>query len=131
MNDMITFCSPICRLMVAAVALMIGIGIGPTARGQIPTTVDVNSAEVASLTSLPGITPTIANRIVKGRPFHTLKELGEVKGVTAAKLDALAGRVTFGSNVVVATSENTSARTSMTPALRKTGQNKVGPGEKI
>jgi hypothetical protein len=51
--------------------------------------VDVNSASIDELTSLPGIGPVIAERIVEGRPYASVDELIRVKGIGPARLEAL------------------------------------------
>ena len=72
------------------------------AQAQTPTQgkksqVDVNSADVKTLETLPGIGPVLAQRIIEGRPYKTLADLGKVKGLSKAKLDAIKDDVTFGS----------------------------------
>lgn len=59
--------------------------------------VDVNSADVKTLETLPGIGPVLAQRIIEGRPYKTLADLGKVKGLSKAKLDAIKDDLTFGS----------------------------------
>ena len=59
--------------------------------------VDVNSADVKTLETLPGIGPVLAQRIIEGRPYQALADLGKVKGLSQAKLDAIKDGVTFGS----------------------------------
>ena len=71
------------------------------AQAQAPTKgkksqVDVNSADVKTLESLPGIGPVLAQRIIEGRPYKTLADLGKVKGLSKAKLDAIKDDLTFG-----------------------------------
>jgi len=72
------------------------------AQAQTPTQgkkspVDVNSADVKTLETLPGIGPVLAQRIIEGRPYKTVADLGKVKGLSKAKLDAIKDDVTFGS----------------------------------
>jgi competence protein ComEA len=59
-------------------------------------TVDVNSADVKTLETLPGIGSTLAQRIIDGRPYKNLDDLGKVKGMNKTKVDALKDQVTFG-----------------------------------
>ena len=59
--------------------------------------VDVNSADVKTIETLPGIGPVLAQRIIEGRPYKTLADLEKVKGLSKAKLDAIKDDVTFGS----------------------------------
>jgi competence protein ComEA len=60
--------------------------------------VNVNSATVDQLDVLPGVGPTTAAAIVSHReqhgPFQSVEQLGDVRGIGPAKLDALRGLVT-------------------------------------
>ena len=60
--------------------------------------IDVNTAGVAELERLPGVGPTLAQRIVDDRtlrgPFRTLGELARVRGLGPKTLDALAPYLT-------------------------------------
>jgi competence protein ComEA len=55
--------------------------------------VDINSADVATLDTLPGVGPTTAQRIVADReangPFASVKDLGRVPGIGDKKLGSL------------------------------------------
>ncbi len=59
--------------------------------------VNVNTADLQTLETLPGITPTLAKRIVAGRPYKTINDLSQVKGLTQTKIDGIKSDVTFGS----------------------------------
>ena len=77
-----------------------GGGAGPPKPGSsLPAPVDVDVAGVAELVPLPRIGPAAAARIVANRdsfgPFRSLEGLGRVRGMGAATLRVLAGRVTF------------------------------------
>lgn len=61
--------------------------------------VDVNSADLQILETLPGVGPVTAKRIQDGRPYKTLSDLEKVQGLSKAKLEALKDKVTFGSAV--------------------------------
>jgi competence protein ComEA len=67
----------------------------PPAQGK-KSQVDINSADAKALETLPGIGPTLAQRIIEGRPYKTLVDLEKVKGLSKAKLDAIKDTVTFG-----------------------------------
>ena len=58
------------------------------------TSIDVNTADVATLSSLPGLGATLAERIVRFRglngPFASLDELADVAGMTQKRIDAIA-----------------------------------------
>jgi competence protein ComEA len=56
--------------------------------------VDLNTASEAALMELPGVGPATAKAIIAGRPFASVDDLAKVKGMGAAKVAALRGRVT-------------------------------------
>ena len=61
--------------------------------------INVNTATVEELTSLPGIGPATAAKIVEYReahPFATVEEVLEVKGIGPAKYEAIKARITVG-----------------------------------
>ncbi|MBV9270446.1 MAG: ComEA family DNA-binding protein [Candidatus Eremiobacteraeota bacterium] len=59
-----------------------------------PQSVDVNHADAATIATLPSIGPALAQRIVAFRelngPFVSLDDLGDVAGMTTARIDAVA-----------------------------------------
>ncbi len=57
--------------------------------------VDVNTASERLLTTLPGIGPVTARRLIEGRPYHALEDLLRVPGIGPARLEALRPRVTL------------------------------------
>ena len=57
--------------------------------------VDVNTASAQLLTTLPGVGPVTAQRILEGRPYHRLEDLLRVPGIGPARLEALRARVTL------------------------------------
>lgn len=63
-----------------------------------PSPVNLNAADEAALTALPGIGEELAARIVEYReehgPFETVEDLTEVSGIGQGKLAALEGLVT-------------------------------------
>jgi len=64
--------------------------------GQIGP-VNLNTATVEQLESLPGIGPALARGIVDGRPYHTIEDLLDVSGIGPATLEKLRPLVTTGS----------------------------------
>ena len=60
--------------------------------------IDVNAADAAELERLPGVGPTLAQRIVEERAAHgrfdSAEELSRVRGIGRKTVDALAGYVT-------------------------------------
>ena len=60
---------------------------------------NINTATAQELTDLPGIGPVIAGKIVEYReakPFDTIEEIQEVKGIGPAKFEAIKDRITVG-----------------------------------
>ncbi len=56
--------------------------------------VNINSATVAQLEYLPGVSSKIATAIVAGRPYRVTAELTRVKGIKAARFARIAKFVT-------------------------------------
>jgi competence protein ComEA len=57
--------------------------------------IDVNTASERLLTTLPGIGPVTARRLIDLRPYHALEDLLRVPGIGPARLEALRPRVTL------------------------------------
>jgi len=57
--------------------------------------IDLNTASQRLLTTLPGVGPVTAERIIAGRPYHRLEDLLRVPGIGPARLEALRERVTL------------------------------------
>lgn len=58
--------------------------------------VDINTADLKTLESLPGIGPSTAELIVKGRPYKNVDDLANVKGIGKSKLQKIKPLVTVG-----------------------------------
>lgn len=58
-----------------------------------PQRIDINNASQEAIETLPGIGPSIAQEIIKGRPYRTFADLDKVKGIGPKKLDQLRGRI--------------------------------------
>jgi DNA uptake protein ComE-like DNA-binding protein len=58
--------------------------------------VDLNGASLDELASLPGIGPTIAARIVAGRPYASIDELLDVDGIGPKRFVAIRPRARLG-----------------------------------
>jgi competence protein ComEA len=65
-----------------------------------PGLININTANVAELDQLPGVGPTIAQRIVDFRDFYgaftSVDQLAEVEGISPAMVDAFRHLVTIG-----------------------------------
>jgi competence protein ComEA len=57
--------------------------------------VNLNSATKSELTSLPGIGPATADKIIAGRPYEKIEDLLEVSGIGDSTLNKLEGRVSL------------------------------------
>jgi len=57
--------------------------------------IDVNTASERLLTTLPGVGPVLAQRLIEGRPYHQIEDLLRVPGIGPARLEALRPRVTL------------------------------------
>jgi competence protein ComEA len=75
-----------------------GAGGPPGIAGARGPLVDLNTATVSELDSLPGVGPVLAQRIVDHRtqhgPFVTVDQLREVDGIGDSRFNELRGRVT-------------------------------------
>jgi competence protein ComEA len=62
--------------------------------------IDINLADAALLETLPGVGPTIAQRIVEYRemndPFATAEELPEINGIGPGKFEGIRDLITAG-----------------------------------
>ncbi len=58
--------------------------------------VNINTADLAALEALPGIGATIAKEIIAGRPWKSVEDLGSIRGLGKARLDALRSLVSVG-----------------------------------
>jgi competence protein ComEA len=57
--------------------------------------VNLNTASQAEIESLPGIGPTLAQRIIEGRPYRSIEELDRIKGIGPKLIERLRPRVTL------------------------------------
>ena len=62
--------------------------------GKMPSkAVDINTATEKQLSSLPGIGPQMAKRIIEARPFKSIQGLKRVKGIGDKKFERLKSHV--------------------------------------
>jgi len=55
--------------------------------------VNINSASVTKLQTLPGIDEETADRIIKGRPYHTTDEVGTKGAVSPDQFNAIKDKI--------------------------------------
>jgi competence protein ComEA len=56
--------------------------------------VNVSTATAAELEALPGIGPVIARRIIEGRPYQSVEDLDQVRGIGMKRLEGIRPFVT-------------------------------------
>lgn len=112
----------------------------PGAKAKPAASVDVNSADSKTLQTLPGIGSATAKRIIDGRPYQTVADLAKVKGLTAAKLNAIKDRLVFGpavtapsTNAAVPAKVKVAATNAVTgrTATPKAAASTLAPGQMV
>ena len=84
------------RLVVALLALALALpacGLLGRGRGGSPAPVDLNRASLKTVAQLPGVTPSMARRIVDGRPYRDAHELVGRGILTARELERIDDRI--------------------------------------
>jgi competence protein ComEA len=92
----------------------------------LPAPVDVNADTLEKLETLPGVGPTLAKEIIAARPLADYESIAKLKGIGPEKLDALKGRLKFGT--VAATAKPKVEEKAKT---KETTTPKAAPGTKI
>jgi DNA uptake protein ComE-like DNA-binding protein len=64
------------------------------AEPERPAAIDLNTASLRRVEELPGVTPSMARRIVEGRPYADPHDLVERGILTERELDRILDRVT-------------------------------------
>ena len=89
MKSKVSNCGVLLSILVLAFGWMV--------RGEQPRMVDLNTATLKQLDSLPGIGPAIAERILKFRrkngPFKRIEDLMNVRGIGEKKFLKLRDRI--------------------------------------
>jgi competence protein ComEA len=94
--------------VIESIRRQVSVGAAPTAKstaagkvaaasGKVAAAsgkVDLNTADLAALESLPGIGPAHARAIIAGRPYKSVDDLETVKGLGKTRVDALRSLVT-------------------------------------
>jgi competence protein ComEA len=88
------FMWPAALVIVIAVPMSLN-AAGPQTKPQAAALVDLNTASQEEITSLKGIGPATAKKIIAGRPYKSVDELSKA-GLSAKKIDAIRPFVTVG-----------------------------------
>jgi hypothetical protein len=78
----------------AALAVVLGCGLLHRGEPPRPGPIDLNTASRAQIATLPGITPSMAQMIVDGRPYGDPEDLVTRNILTERELRRIADRVT-------------------------------------
>lgn len=100
------------------VTTLVCFGFAPLAPGQTTnksthakssksSRVNINSADAATLEKLPGMSPSLANKVIAGRPYSNLNDLKKVKGLTQTKINGLKNHITFEPTSTTASTKKT------------------------
>lgn len=66
--------------------------IFPTS-GEWSAKVNINKAPLELLTRLPGIGPSVAEEVIKGRPYKTIEDLIRVKGISVTFFESIKNKI--------------------------------------
>jgi competence protein ComEA len=85
------------RVLLAALLLVAACGlVRRSSSAPLAGPLDVNTASLADLERLPGVTPSMARRIFEGRPYGTLDELVERGLLSERELDRVKSKLRVG-----------------------------------
>lgn len=97
----------------------------PAAHGQSSKSlVNVNTADLKTLETLPGIGATLGQRIIDSRPYHSLDDLSKVKGMSKSKISGIQNQITF-DGTTSAASQSTSKSKSKSAKAKSTTTNET------
>ena len=77
---------------------IISLVAGASLDAQAADKININTASVEELLELPGIGPSLAERIIEHRtaqPFKTVEDLMEVKGIGGSKFEKIRDLITI------------------------------------
>jgi competence protein ComEA len=97
----------------------------------LPSPVDVNVDPIDKLETLPGVGPAIAKEIVAARPHAGYDSIAKLKGIGPEKLDALKGRLKFGTAATPKVEEKAKPKTKAAEVKKEAAAPKVAPGTKV
>ena len=87
---------PIRKVLILQLVIAAVLGMAAGNALSAGALIDINSADQKSLESLPGVGPATAQEIIKGRPYRSVDDLGNVKGIGKSKLEKIRPLVTVG-----------------------------------
>jgi competence protein ComEA len=105
-------------------------GASPPPSGKV----NINTADQATLESLPGVGPPTAKAIIAGRPYGSIDELNRVRGLGRRRLQALRELVTTGdTDSSAAATAAVAAKKGAPGRVRSPGKvmTKLAPGQRI
>ena len=114
--------------MVAALSLATAVVSFQTVQaGTATNTVNVNTADLATLETLPGVGATTAQRIIDGRPYSSLTDLEKVKGLSKTKVEAMQNHITLGTTASTTKGKSTKTAASTSSQMSSTTAAAAGP----
>jgi competence protein ComEA len=138
MLSSLTLAAWLITALTPAVAQSVSSKTRVTTSSSTSAKVDVNTADAQTLETLPGVGPSIAQKIVAGRPYNSLQDLEKVKGLSAAKVEAMKNQVAFGPGATAKTTTRTDRSfTATKPGVTEThsgplaATGRLSNGEKI
>jgi competence protein ComEA len=87
--------------------------------------VNLNTASVEELETLPGVGPARAKEIIEGRPYKTVDDLEKIKGLGATRIEALRAHVTAGAMASAPAAKSATAKTA------EPSKTALAPGQRI
>ena len=94
--------------------------------------VNLNTATLAQLQTLPGVGPTHAREIIAARPFKSVDELERVKGLGQARIDAIRDQVVLTAPVIAAPPATKAMTKSAAPKVAaKKAATGIEPGRTV
>jgi competence protein ComEA len=79
-------------------AVVVGVALALAAGSALAAgaLIDINTADQKAIESLPGVGPATAKAIIQGRPYKSVDDLANVKGLGKSKLEKIKPLVTVG-----------------------------------